>query len=373
MARVLIVDDDPLMRKLVTGVLTRDRHELHAASSAAEALRLCEQQRLDVVLVDFHLPDLNGLEVLRLFREAQPACIRMLVTGSLDLPMAVEAVNRGEVGRLVEKPVSAEQLRGAVADGLASRERMVEVLRRHAEGVRVEETTALDRVLSGDLLFLAVQPIVHAHTARPMAYEALLRSRDPVLPDPLSVLRVAEVCNRLSDLAAVVVARAYTWRCQLPSDALLFINLHPDELADPTGLAERLEPLAPFSQKVVLEITERSRLQSIDLVEASIDRLRRQGFRLAVDDLGSGYSSLAALADLRPEFIKIDMGIVRSIDVSSRKQRLVELLCKFADTTESVLIAEGVETEAEAEALRACGAHWLQGYRYGYPSAELPS
>jgi len=96
------------------------------------------------------------------------------------------------------------------------------------------------------------------------------------------------------------------------------------------------------------------------------------GFSIAVDDLGAGYSSLSVLAELQPRFIKVDMSIVRGIDTEPRKQRLVDLLTRFAEATGATLIAEGVETTEEAEALRSCGAHWLQGYLFGRPSAELP-
>ena len=83
-----------------------------------------------------------------------------------------------------------------------------------------------------------------------------------------------------------------------------------------------------------------------------------------VDDLGAGYSSLSVLAELQPAYVKVDMSIVRNIDTDSRKQRLVDLLVRFADATDATLVAEGVETEAEAAALRDCGAHLLQGTAY---------
>jgi EAL domain-containing protein (putative c-di-GMP-specific phosphodiesterase class I) len=151
------------------------------------------------------------------------------------------------------------------------------------------------------------------------------------------------------------------------------MNLHPDELADPDGMCKSLEPLVPWAERVVLEITERSRLQGIEAWDESVERVTAMGFSIAVDDLGAGYSSLSVLAELQPSFIKVDMSIVRGIDCDPRKQRLVDLLCRFADATEACLIAEGVETEEEEAALRICGAHLLQGYLFGKPSTELPA
>jgi EAL domain-containing protein (putative c-di-GMP-specific phosphodiesterase class I) len=159
---------------------------------------------------------------------------------------------------------------------------------------------------------------------------------------------------------------------KLPDKIKLFMNLHPDELADPDGILNRLEPLQPWAERVVLEITERSRLQGIEAWDESVERVTELGFSIAVDDLGAGYSSLSVLAELQPRFIKVDMSIVRGIDTEPRKQRLVDLLCRFADATEATLIAEGVETKEDATALRVCGAHMLQGYLFGRPSLELP-
>ena len=176
----------------------------------------------------------------------------------------------------------------------------------------------------------------------------------------------------LPELGRAVSRFAAGWMEQLPDEIRLFMNLHPDELADPDGMCSSLEPLQPWASRVVLEITERSRLQGIEAWDDSVDRVTKMGFSIAVDDLGAGYSSLSVLAELQPSFIKVDMSIVRGIDCDPRKQRLVDLLCRFADATSATLIAEGVETSEEAEALRGCGAHLLQGYLFGKPSTDLP-
>ena len=95
------------------------------------------------------------------------------------------------------------------------------------------------------------------------------------------------------------------------------------------------------------------------------------GFWLAVDDLGAGYNSLSVLSELQPDYLKVDMSIVRGIETTPRKRRLLELLARFADATNTRLIAEGVETDAEAHALHQCGAHLLQGYLCGQPSRRV--
>ncbi len=372
MARILAVDDDPLVRRCISRILVNSGHEVVPASHGADALQLASDRAFDVALVDYHLPFLDGLEVLQRLREVQPGCLRILVTGALDLPMIMDAVNRGEVMRVVEKPFESAGLVSAVEDAMVARRRMMEVCRVQEQAASDDEREMLVDCLNSDVLYLALQPIIRATDSKIMAFESLLRSHHPVLNSPLPVIRAAERHGMLNELARVVSRCASDWMARLPMPINLFMNLHPDELSQPGGMCERLAPLAPWANRVVLEITERSRLQGIEAWEQSVDRVTEMGFSIAVDDLGAGYSSLSVLAELQPRFIKVDMSIVRGIDTEPRKQRLVDLLTRFAEATGATLIAEGVETSEEAEALRNCGAHWLQGYLFGKPSAELP-
>jgi EAL domain-containing protein (putative c-di-GMP-specific phosphodiesterase class I) len=101
--------------------------------------------------------------------------------------------------------------------------------------------------------------------------------------------------------------------------------------------------------------------------QESTRRLRALGFALAVDDVGSGYNSLAVLANLKPEFLKIDMGLVRDVHLDSSKQRLVELLCQFARATGATVVAEGIEKQEEADVVIAAGVSLMQGYLFGKP------
>ena len=90
-----------------------------------------------------------------------------------------------------------------------------------------------------------------------------------------------------------------------------------------------------------------------------------------MDDLGSGYSALSMLAELQPDFLKVDMSIVRDVDTDTHKRRLVDLLCSFAEATDSRVVAEGVETKTEALALEEAGVQMMQGYLYGMPETEM--
>ena len=143
--------------------------------------------------------------------------------------------------------------------------------------------------------------------------------------------------------------------------------MHPAELRDEASVRRRVEPLLAQAHRIVLEITERSHILRMTGWQSAIDFLTRSGFRIAVDDVGAGYNSLSVLAELRPAFIKVDMSITRNIDREERRQRVLELLFRFARATHTQLIVEGIETQAEATSVLAIGADLLQGFLYGRP------
>jgi EAL domain-containing protein (putative c-di-GMP-specific phosphodiesterase class I) len=369
-ARVLIVEDDALVRRCIQRILKREGHTVFPAGHGPEGLRIAEEQEFDIALVDYNLPMMDGIEVLQRLREKQPGCLRVLVTGQLDLPMVVGAVNRGEVTRVIEKPFETRGLIESVEELVERREQMVDLIKGQGNALKTERRKLFTECLAGDAVRLDLQPILRSDTTRIYAFEALLRSTHPVFRGPLDLLKAAEELEMISELAEVVVDRARGWMERLPGDVRLFMNLHPDELADSRAVALRLDCLAPWADRIILEITERSSLDGVGEWERSIQVLTEMGFKIAVDDLGAGYSSLKVLAELQPSVIKVDMSIVRDVDSTPRKRRLVELLARFAEATDAELVAEGVETEAESEVLREIGAHLLQGYLYGKPSSN---
>jgi len=371
MAKILTVDDEPLIRKQIARVLQRYGHEVNQASHGQEALQIASSKQFDLALVDYNLPVIDGLEVLQRLREIQPGCVRILITGMLNLDLAIKAVNRGEVTRFVEKPFKNDRLMGAVNDALDTRLRMVEVARVQQEASRDEEKQILDECLHGDYVHLALQPLISLKTGKAAAFEALLRSQHPIFDGPLSVLRASERHDRLEVLSSIVFSKAVEWMEKLNGDVRLFINIHPDELANGPSMVARLKSLEPWSSQVILEITERSRIQATDSWETTLADIDKMGFNVAVDDLGSGYSSLSVLADLQPKFIKMDMSIIRDVHLEPRKKRLVELLCRFAEATDAMIVAEGVENIDEMLALKECGAHLLQGYYFAKPSMDV--
>jgi EAL domain-containing protein (putative c-di-GMP-specific phosphodiesterase class I) len=149
------------------------------------------------------------------------------------------------------------------------------------------------------------------------------------------------------------------------------VNLHPDDLND-VDLIDESAPLTKMASRVVLEVTERASLDSSPKLTERIARLRQLGFRLAVDDIGAGYSGLTSFTQLTPEVVKIDMSLVRDVHKSVLKQRTIGALCHLCHEVGTLVVGEGVETIEERDTLVGLGCDLLQGYLIGKPKRELP-
>lgn len=159
---------------------------------------------------------------------------------------------------------------------------------------------------------------------------------------------------------------------------LLFLNLSPAAASDPEFLGprfrEQVEALGLKPESIVLEITERTYVVYESLFREVLSRFREQNFKIAVDDVGTGYSSLSSLADIAPDYLKFDHVFVRDIDRRPIKQDLLEALMTFARKMNTRVIAEGIETRDELEALRGLGVELGQGFLLAppMPIEEIP-
>jgi EAL domain-containing protein (putative c-di-GMP-specific phosphodiesterase class I) len=158
-------------------------------------------------------------------------------------------------------------------------------------------------------------------------------------------------------------------------DQLMFLNIQTQILADPnfrSGITLELlkkHHLSPY--QIVLELTEKESISNSDQFERAIDHYQQQGFRIAIDDAGTGYNSLQTLVRVKPEFIKLDKSLIRNIDKHPKQQYLVELLLEFALQSDTSIIAEGIETVSELMLLKKLGLHLGQGYALGKPMPQL--
>ncbi|MFI5306702.1 MAG: EAL domain-containing protein, partial [Polyangiales bacterium] len=220
-------------------------------------------------------------------------------------------------------------------------------------------------------LWMAYQPIISAAKQRVVAYEALVRTREPTIPHPGALFSIAERLGRVADVGRAIRAHVAETLAQRPVDADIFINLHPSDLLDEELFAADA-PLTAFAPRVVLEITERAALDRGADIPARIRRLRELGFRIALDDLGAGYAGLSYFALLTPDVVKLDISLVRNIHEETIKQKLVGSFTGLCKELGMTVVAEGIETRAERETIVALGAELLQGYLFAKPGPPFP-
>jgi EAL domain-containing protein (putative c-di-GMP-specific phosphodiesterase class I) len=214
---------------------------------------------------------------------------------------------------------------------------------------------------------MSYQPILSFETQSLYPYEALVRTRTPAIPHPGALLEAAERLVRLPELGRVIRAKIAEDIPKRPPGSLIFVNLHSQDLNDP-ALYDPDAPLSRFAEQVVLEVTERASLSHVRDLPTSLRQLRTLGFRLAIDDLGAGYAGLTSFAQLEPDVVKLDMSLVRSIDVQPVKQRLVKSMVSLCRELNVTVVGEGVETQGERDFLYSVGCELMQGYLFAKPA-----
>lgn len=236
----------------------------------------------------------------------------------------------------------------------------------------------LSNIIDNKLITPHFQPLINLQTGEITAYEAL--SRGPAgspLHTPDKLFTAAYDCNMLIKLEHVCREKALTTAAALQLQGNLFININPDVVKDPNfkgGITKAmLLDTNQDPEKIVLEITERTAITDFASFRHSISHYRRQGFSIAIDDAGAGYSSLQSIAELHPEYIKIDRSLIENIDQSRLKQALLASMVDFAHSIKAKVIAEGIETRAELAELIRQGADWGQGFLIARPSPNPPA
>lgn len=374
--RVLVIDDDHAIRTLCKAVLGREGWDVATAQDGAAGIAHIEAAggNLDCVVSDVNMPVLDGYGLLRAVRDLDRDLPVLLMTGEPKLDGAVEAIEHGAVNYLA-KPFHAERLAAAVAS--AARRHGVARMRRRAEAfAEAHEAEGEDRLelerrfrRAIEARWLVYQPIVHAATGATYSFECLLRTGETTLQRPDVLIGVAERLGRVPELGRAVRQAAAATLATAPAGTRLFVNLHPLELTD-EELFTDANPLASVASQVVLELTERARLETLTDAPARIAMLRAMGFRFAIDDLGAGYAGLGSLAVIEPEVVKLDMGLVRDIATNPTKRRIVAATARLCRELGSQVVAEGVET-AEERAFLVDHVDLLQGYLFGRPERAL--
>lgn len=371
--RVLVVDDDDGIRRSFRRSLRSAGFFVEEAGEGSSAVARVPGGNFDVILSDIDMPGMDGIALLRAVRELDLDVPVVFITGTPRVETAVQALEHGAC-RYLTKPVGEHELVQSIERAVQLR-RMATWRRQALSHLGVEGAPGFDRagleagfLRAIDGLWIAFQPVVRWSAGKLFGHEALVRSREPSLPNPGAILHAAERLDRLIELGRKIRTGVASHLPALPLDGCVLVNLHPSDLDDP-DLVSRDSPLGAHASRIILEITERASLDHVSNARRQVAMLRELGYRIAIDDLGAGYAGLTSVAQLEPEVVKLDMSLVRNIDVEPTKQRLVRSMIDLCRDMGIEIIVEGVETVSERDTLVSLGADLLQGYLFGRPAA----
>jgi diguanylate cyclase (GGDEF)-like protein len=244
----------------------------------------------------------------------------------------------------------------------------------HEPGSQDDRLAELDKIIGGRTITPSFQPIVDLHSGEVLGFEAL--SRGPAGSPLASAAMLFDTATRAGSGKLWELELACRERIleQIPEEGpggFLFMNVDPFVLLDARFSADvtraRLEGSRLRPEQIVFEITERRAISDFEQFRAAAEHYHRLGFQIAIDDAGAGYSGLQTLVRTRPQFVKLDQELIRNIHVHGLKQNLLRFFVNFARSSGFQLIAEGIETPEELEAVMRLGIHYGQGYFIARP------
>lgn len=234
---------------------------------------------------------------------------------------------------------------------------------------------ALQDTLNNNSIFTVFQPIISLKDGTILGFEALTRSNVTQFKDPSVLFDAAKKFNMLWEIEYLCRKKAIETFSTQNNETYLFLNVDPRVIHDKKFkegfTAEFLHYYDINPNKVVFEITERSISEDTSLFVEAIEHYKRQSYNIAIDDTGSGYSGLNLITNVHPKFLKLDMHLIRNIDKDNLKHALVKALNKFCESTNILMIAEGIETVHELNALIDIGVQYGQGYFIQRPNERI--
>lgn len=234
----------------------------------------------------------------------------------------------------------------------------------------------LIRILEEKRLEAWFQPIVHADApTRAFAHECLIRGRDEDggLISPADIFGVAKSADLLFNLDRACRMTAIRDAARHKIDTNIFVNFNPSTIYDPDyclrSTMQAIDESGIANERIVFEVVESEEVRDTEHLLGILKYYRENGFRIAMDDLGAGYSSLNLLSRLRPDFVKMDMELIRDVDKDRYKSIISANMLNLAKELGVKVIAEGIETVGEWQWLVEHGADYLQGFLFAKPAA----
>ncbi|MGH9084194.1 MAG: EAL domain-containing protein [Acidimicrobiales bacterium] len=377
--RVIIADDDESIRIWLRYLIdVTDGLELVGeACDAQAAVELARIAEPDVAVLDVRMPGGGGPEGATLIQMFS-AETRIVAFSAYDLaPQILAMIEAGASGYVVKRGDGDEviaAIRTVAGGGVYLASGVDTTVLNHVRDALVSggqrmlqrsRTAALvEDVLDRGALSMVYQPIVELATGRIVGHEALARIDSPRRRPPNEWFEDAATVGRLAELEHLAVHKAVEGLDELDPAGFLAVNVAPETAAGPQ-LAAVLAgtPL----DRIVLELTEHTAVTDYVQLSDALAPLRALGLRVAIDDVGAGYASMAHVLQLSPDIIKLDRALTAAIDTDKRRRSLVATMRAFAQQTDAALLAEGIETAPELETMTSLGVTLGQGYLLGHP------
>lgn len=230
-------------------------------------------------------------------------------------------------------------------------------------------------IIKNKSIYPVYQPIINLSDNSIYGYEALTRVKFDMDFNIEKLFSLSEKYGMVWELEELCRKRALKNAINKPANTKLFLNVNPNVLLDKnfeSGVTSKfIEKYMLQPDDIVFEITERTPIQSKNLCKKVLKHYTDQGYSVAIDDFGSAYAGLDRLCNIKPEFLKLDSSLVRNIEADEVKRILVKHMIQFCRETSIKVIAEGIETETEANLVKNLGADFVQGFFYAKPSENF--
>ena len=376
--RVLIADDEKGVREALADLIEASdgMTVVAVAADADEAIAAAVRVRPGIAMVDVRMPG-GGPKATRGILESCPHTRVLALSASGSRDTVLEMLQAGAAGYLVKGILPSEVIAGIrhvavgetplsaeVAGGVIDRVRAQLDAEKQEHQRQQELLEQLTIALDGDGLDMVYQPIFDLETRQVVGVESLARfSLEPKRP-PNEWFKTAADLGLATRLEMTAVSRAVARRSQLPPGVFMAVNLSPEALMSPELVGVIPEG---FADQLVIELTEHTPVLDYQALGLAFAPLRASGAALAIDDAGAGFASLRHILELAPQFIKLDISITQKIEHERVALALAVALTSFAGAIEARIIAEGIETASQLEALRSLGIRLGQGYHLAMP------
>ncbi|WP_456015897.1 EAL domain-containing response regulator [Pseudomonas fluorescens] len=395
-ATLLIVDDEPHVRKLLETLLQHEGYQTLSAGSGEEALQLVAQQPPDLILLDIMMPGMDGYEVAsHLKGDEATASIPIIMLSALSEPSARVTGLQTGAEEFISKPVERVELwlrvrnllrLKARGDHLKVHNLMLEQQLQQQTGepagmsvhdlARQDLENALRLAVETNAFSVHYQPKVELAGGQICALEALLRWERPgygavspavFVPILESLGLIVPVGRWVIDTVCQQIA---VWQRGLIGAIEVSVNVSGHQLIEGDLIADiertlRQHGVAPHWLEV--ELTEGSLMDNTQHTIASLQRLRTMGVKISIDDFGTGYSSLAYLRRFPIDTLKIDIAFIREVTTNPQDAAITRTIIELAHSLSLQVVAEGVETQDQLAFLKAAGCDQIQGYLFSRP------